>query len=83
MPKFTPPPVEEGIEISHGLWRYFKINKGVSVYVDGTVVTSTRFPYQADIGTHDFFYLGGYVHDITAAEALTLTNAGYGAYITP
>lgn len=83
MPKFTPPPVEEGIEHSHGLWRFFKINKGVSVYVDGTVVTQSRFPYLDDLTAHDHYYLGGYVHDITSAEATILTNAGYGAYITP
>lgn len=81
MPTFSPPPVEEGIEISHGLWRFFKINKGVSVYVDGATVTQTRFPYQEDLTSHDHFYLGGYVHTISDAEAAVLTSAGYGAYI--
>lgn len=35
------------------------------------------------LATAQVVYLGGHVHTITAAEATDLTNAGYGAYITP
>lgn len=82
MPTFTPPPIEEGIEVTHGLWRYFKINKGVTVYVDGETVTTERFPYMDDLATHEHVYMGGYVHDISDAEASVLTDAGYGDYVT-
>jgi hypothetical protein len=82
MPTFTPPTVEEGINAAKGLFRYFRHRQGISIGVLGSTVTQLRFPYQEDMLAYDVVYLGGYVHNITTAQALVLTNAGYGAYIT-
>jgi len=65
-----------------GLFKFFKITRGVSVYVTGAEVTESRYPYQGTLDAADFAYLGGHSHIISNAEAVTLTNAGYGAYIT-
>lgn len=65
-----------------GLFRYYKIHRGVALLVNGTTVTATRYPTQDEVADADFAYLGGHTYDISAAEATTLTNAGYGAYIT-
>lgn len=82
MPTFTPPTIEEGMEVSHGLWRYFKLRKGITVVVSGDTVTEIRFPYAGDLPLYDYVYLGGYDHDITDDEAATLIDAGYASYIT-
>jgi len=82
LPTLTTPAVEESFPVSQGLWRFFKHRQGITLLVSGVEVTETRFPYQGDLELYDFVYLGGMQYDITNAEATTLTNAGYGAYIS-
>lgn len=79
---FRPPTLEEGIDTTNRLFRFFKFARGISIGVVGSTVTEIRFPYVDDIANYDFFYLGGYDHTISASEAATLTNAGYGDNIT-
>jgi hypothetical protein len=58
------------------------LDVGVTLLVSGSTVTEVQHPWQGDLENYDYVYLGGHVHDISADEATTLTNAGYGAYIT-
>ncbi len=79
---FTPPRVSEGMATDHPLFRYYRIERGVSVLVTGSTVTQVQYPDQEAVQAADFAYLGGHIYPITQAEADTLTAAGYGAYIT-
>lgn len=79
---FAPPTVEQGLETSNPLFRYYRLKRGVSVLVSGSTVTQAQYPDQDAVAAADFAYLGGHVHVISAAEAATLTSAGYGSYIT-
>lgn len=63
------------------LFRFFTPNargKNVWKLVNGTYTENEP----ADISDYTTLYLGGHIHTITAAEATSLTAAGYGAYIT-
>lgn len=80
--RFTPPRVSEGMGTDHPLFRYYKIDRGVSVLVTGSTVRQVQYPSQEDVEAADFAYLGGHIYDISDAEAATLTAAGYGAYIS-
>jgi hypothetical protein len=82
MPTLIPPTVREGMSVRTGLWRYYSLDVGVTLLVSGSTVTEVQHPWQGDLENYDYVYLGGHVHDISADEATTLTNAGYGAYIT-
>lgn len=79
---FTPPTYEMPFGVVTGLYRFFTFPKGIAVLVSGTTVTENKYPFQGDLESYDYVYLGGYSHPITDAEATILTNAGYGAYIT-
>lgn len=65
-----------------GLYRYYKLDRGVALVINGDTVTEMRYPYQGDLDDADRFYLGGYSYEIDAEEAAFLTTKGYGAYIT-
>lgn len=82
MPSFTPPTVDEGMDTTNGLFRYYKITRGVSVLVTGSTVRQVQYPSQDDCAAADFVYLGGHTYTISDAEAATLTAGGLGAYIT-
>lgn len=82
MPTLTPPTRDQGPAALDRLFVRYKIARGVSLMVTGATVTEVQFPSQTEIAAADHFYQGGMVHTISSAEATTLTNAGYGAYIT-
>jgi hypothetical protein len=48
-----------------------------SVIKKGTSYTESSYPTSADYSTADIVYRGGFVYDITAAEAALLQAAGY------
>ena len=78
---FTPPTVEEGpAGFGRLMWRY-RIARGDSILVNGTVVTRLRTPGVDQVQEADYAYLGGHIYPITDAERTILINAGYGAYI--
>jgi hypothetical protein len=62
-------------------WRY-KIARGDSLLVNGTVVTRVRTPSVQDTQSADYYYAGGHTYVISPTEYTILVNAGYGAYIT-
>ncbi len=59
------------------------IPRGVTLLVNGTTVTATRFPYQDDIANADATYMGGHSYEISDSAAQILINAGYGDYLEP
>lgn len=79
---FTPPTIDDGMDTTHPLFRYYKLKRGVTVLVSGSTVTQTRWPEQESLDNYDYVYLGGHVHPVSAAEVAILTAAGYAAYIT-
>jgi len=82
MPTLICPTVEEYMETRHPLFGRLKLTRGIALLVSGSDVIEDQYPAQEDLGDYDFVYMGGHIHTITAAEAATLTAAGYGAYIT-
>jgi hypothetical protein len=82
MPTLTPPTRDQGPVALDPLFVRYKLARGVSLLVTGATVTEYQYPSQTEIDAADFFYQGGMVHTISDAEATTLTDAGYGAYIT-
>lgn len=82
MPTLTPPTVDQPLETEHPLFGRYKLTRGLSLLVTGSTVIEVQYPNQDDLDDYDFVYLGGYSHTISDAEAVTLTNAGYGSYIT-
>lgn len=82
VPTLTPPTRDQGPAALDRLFVRYKIARGVSLLVTGASVVEMQYPSQTDIAAADHFYQGGMVHTISDAEATTLTNAGYGAYIT-
>ena len=59
------------------------VPRGVTLIVNGTVVTESRTPYQDDLANADTYYLGGHAYTLSDAEAQVLINAGYSEYLTP
>lgn len=82
MPTLTPPTRDQGPAALDPLFVRYKIARGVSLLVTGATVTEAQYASQDEAEAADFYYQGGMVHTISAAEATTLTNAGYGSYIT-
>lgn len=82
MPTFTPPAIHEGIPGARGLWRFYRMPRGVSVSITAGEATVVRYPSQSDIDAADQFYLGGYEYEITTEQAAVLTAAGFGDCIT-
>jgi len=62
-------------------WRY-KIDRGDSLLVFGTVVLRQRTPAVQDTQSADYCYLGGHEYILSDKEYTILVNAGYGANIT-
>lgn len=80
---FTPPTFEVGMSRDRkSLFRYFTFPRGATVYITGSTVTEERYPFQGDLDEADYVYLGGHRTAISPAEAVILTNNGYGAYIS-
>ena len=59
------------------------VARGVTLIVNGTVVTENRTPYQDDLADADAYYLGGHEYTLSDTEAQVLINAGYSDYLTP
>ncbi len=79
---FTPPSVDEGLETTHPLFRYYKLRRGVTLLVYGTQVRAVQFPSQEDCANADRVYLGGHIYTIPPEDAPVLAAAGFGAYLT-
>jgi hypothetical protein len=82
MPTLTTPYREQGPAWLEVPGERYKLKRGVSLLVTGETVTEKQYPSQDEAEDADFFYQGGMIHVITDDEAATLTDAGYGAYIT-
>ena len=59
------------------------VPRGVSLLVNGTVVTENRTPSQDDLADADTYYLGGHAYTLSDEEAQILIDAGYSDYLTP
>ena len=78
---FTPPTVDETpAGFGRLMWRY-RIARGDSILINGTVVTRLRTPGVDQMLEADYAYSGGHVYPITEVERTILINAGYGDYI--
>lgn len=59
------------------------IARGITLLVNGSVVTENRTPSQDDLADADAYYLGGHEYTISDSEAAILIAAGYSSYLTP
>jgi hypothetical protein len=80
--QFIPPTVDETpAGFGRLMWRY-RIARGDSILVNGTVVTRLRTPGVDQVAEADYAYIGGHIYIISDIEKTILDNAGYSAYIT-
>lgn len=82
MPTFTTPTVLEGPAGGGPLFSRYRLPRGISVLVTGSVVEQTRFPSIEECQAADRVYLGGSVYEVSDSEAAVLTAGGLGSYIT-
>jgi hypothetical protein len=82
MPTLTTPTVDDPLETRHPLFGRYKLTRGITLLVTGSTVVEAQYPNQEDLDLYDFVYMGGRTHEISDDEAATLTDAGYGSYIT-
>jgi hypothetical protein len=59
------------------------VPRGISLIVNGSVVTENRTPSQDDLANADAYYLGGHEYTIDESAAAILIAAGYSDYLTP
>jgi endonuclease YncB( thermonuclease family) len=77
-----PPTVDESpAGFSRLFWRY-RIARGDTLLVNGTVVTRLRTPGVDQTQEADYCYQGGHEYILSEAEYTILVNAGYSANIT-
>ena len=63
--------------------RLTDIARGITLLVNGSVVTENRTPSQDDLADADAYYLGGHEYTIDDSAAAILIAAGYSDYLTP
>ena len=74
-------PLTREERLGNKLGRHVKTSpRGRNLFLLNTGAYTERQPY--DLSTISKVYYGGHVTPLTAAEVTSLTNAGYGAYIT-
>lgn len=70
------PPTVNPSYPAHSLFRHYRPwSAGLNVFVVDGVVTTVEPDYS--LVTPDHVYLGGHIHEVSAAEAALLTAAGY------
>lgn len=74
---FHTPYKEEGYS-NKGLWRYFKIRNGVSVYKDGSTWKLSRWMTDDVAREFEVFYVGGHEHTVDSARKAELIAANIG-----
>lgn len=67
---------------ANGIGRITDIGRGVTLIINGSTVTETRYPYQDDLAAADQYFLGGHEYTVDQATADILIAAGYGDYLT-
>lgn len=67
---------------ANGVGRITDIGRGVTLIINGSTVTETRYPYQDDLAEADQYFLGGHQYVVDQATADILIAAGYSDYLT-
>lgn len=65
-----------------GVGRITDIGRGITLIINGSTVTESRYPYQDDLEAADQYFLGGHEYTVDQATADILIAAGYGEYLT-
>lgn len=75
---FRPPTVAEGPAGGHRLFRYYKLDRGITIIKSGGVYRQTRYPVDEELSSYEEVYLGGRNHtvDETTKAALIAANVG-------
>ena len=63
--------------------RLTDIPRGITLIVNGSTVTAVQTPYQDDLESADYYFLGGHNYVITDQQAAVLIAAGYSECLTP
>lgn len=77
-----PPTFSENLWTDDPLFRRYQQDRGYSLLLSGTEVTQVAYPYLGDLPNYDAVFLGGHIWEVTDEQAVILTDAGYGAYIS-
>ena len=67
---------------ANGIGRITDIGRGITLIINGSTVTESRYPYQDDLEAADQYFLGGHEYTVDQATADILIAAGYGEYLT-
>ena len=83
---FTTPVVEEGPSGGHRLFYFYKLNRGITVYLSGTTYGTGRWFTEDQLNAFDEYWLGGHEHvvseetkDALIASGLDITEANFRA----
>ena len=74
---FRTPTVREGQVATGRLFSRFKLIQGISVLKINGEYYETQYPSEEDVLDAEKFYLGGIIHEVSAAEKADLEAAGY------
>lgn len=73
----TPTILEEMDGEYHPLFSRIKIEKGITVFKNGSTYTEVRYPSSEEWVAADIAYLGGIDYEVDATEKASLEAAGY------
>jgi len=75
---FKTPVAKEGPIGKHRLFRFYKLDKGISIVKSGSVYSQIRYPTDDSLSSYSEVYLGGRNHtvDETTKAALIAANVG-------
>lgn len=74
-------PTRKNTFTRHKLFGRYGIDTGVAMLIKDGVVTFSEAPSDNELKDSDDFFLGGYRHQITAAQRAVIVSAGYGELV--
>lgn len=74
-------PTGTGVFTRDRLWQRYPITTGITMLINSGAVTLKEYVSDIELRDADAYYMGGYRHQITAAEKAVIVSAGYGDLI--
>jgi len=75
---FRPPVVAEGPAGGHRLFRFYKLDRGITIVKSGGVYSQVRYPTDESLSSYQEVYLGGRNHTVTEATKTALIAGNVG-----
>lgn len=80
--RFTTPSIKEGMQTNDPLFRYYSLDKGITVVYDNDEFYETRYPSEDELVNVSAYWLGGHVYVVDDSMAARLIDAGYDEFLT-